>query len=238
MFCALFSGETTRLRQWCHNSGGCFPGFFPDLPAIHHAVRRNMPRFPTPAPAVEPPALTHHTVGQRLRQIRRVQHLSLKTLAARAEVSVGMISQIERDQVNPSIRVLEKLRLALHVPLSALLEDGGATTPAQGLPLTQEFVRRADQRPQFRVGDKGLMKELLSPPGNHNLQVMTILLPAHTRSELVLEGAIALTVAHHQTLLNAGDSFQFSSAIPHGVANPTDAPARVLWIISTERPVI
>jgi len=207
-----------------------------------------------PSPSVSPPALpatapTRHTVGQRLRHIRREQHLSLKTLAAQAEVSVGMISQIERDQVNPSIRVLEKLRLALHVPLSALLEDGDASGQQNAVPVVQEFVRRADQRPRFRVGDKGLLKELLSPPGNHSLQVMTILLPAHARSEeillgqgekagLVLEGVIALTVAHRQTLLSEGDSFQFSSAIPHGVANPTDAPARVLWIISTERPVI
>jgi len=200
----------------------------------------------SPAPI---PTSAHHTVGQRLRHIRREQHLSLKTLAAQAEVSVGMISQIERDQVNPSIRVLEKLRIALHVPLSALLEDSGASGQQNPLPVVQEFVRRADQRPRFRVGDKGLMKELLSPPGNHSLQVMTILLPAHARSEeillgqgekagLVLEGTIALTVAHRKALLNEGDSFQFSSAIPHGVANPTDAPARVLWIISTERPVI
>jgi len=207
-----------------------------------------------PSPPVSPPALPataaiQHTVGQRLHHIRREQHLSLKTLAAQADVSVGMISQIERDQVNPSIRVLEKLRLALHVPLSALLEDGGASGSSSALPVVQEFVRRADQRPRFHVGNKGLLKELLSPPGNHSLQVMTIFLPPHARSEeillgqgekagLVLEGTIALTVAHRQTLLNEGDSFQFSSAIPHGVANPTDVPARMLWVISTERPVI
>jgi len=80
-----------------------------------------MPSFPAPAPLLATPAAIERTVGQRLRHLRRAQHLSLKTLAAQAEVSVGMISQIERDQVNPSIRVLEKLRIALHVPLSALL---------------------------------------------------------------------------------------------------------------------
>jgi len=93
------------------------------------------------------------------------------------------------------------------------------------------------------------VKELLSPPGNHNLQVMTIWIPPHARSEeillghgekagLVLAGTIALTVANQQAILHEGDSFQFSSATPHGVANPADAPAQVLWIISTERPVI
>jgi len=208
-----------------------------------------MPSTAVPSAAIALPVPTRHTVGQRLRWLRREQHLSLKSLAAQAEVSVGMISQIERDQVNPSIRVLEKLRLALHVPLSALLEDNSASASEHPLPMLQDFVRRADQRPHFRVGDKGLMKELLSPPGNHNLQVMTILLPPHARSEeillgqgekagLVLEGSITLTVAHRKALLNEGDSFQFSSAIPHGVANPTDQPARVLWIISTERPAI
>jgi len=44
-----------------------------------------------------------------------------------------MISQIERDQVNPSIRVLEKLRVALHVPLSALLEDNELSPSCKSL---------------------------------------------------------------------------------------------------------
>lgn len=190
-----------------------------------------------------------NTVGSRLRALRRDQRLSLKTLAARADVSVGMISQIERDQANPSIRVLEKLRTALYVPLSALLEDADITSSLQELPSAHEFVRRSDQRPKFRVGPKGLLKELLSPPGDHDLQFMIILIPPHSRSEevllgqgekagMVLEGTISLMVANREAILSEGDSFQFSSSIPHGVSNPTEQPARVLWIMNTERPVI
>lgn len=189
------------------------------------------------------------TVGSRLRRLRRDLNLSLKTLAELADVSVGMISQIERDQANPSILVLEKLRTALHVPLSALLEGEGTTGPAPVPPQVPDFVRRADQRPRFRVGPNGLLKELLSPPGDHDLQFMVILIPPHSRSEevllgrgekagMVLEGTISLVLANREAILNVGDSFQFSSAIPHGVSNPTDTPARLLWIMNTERPVI
>lgn len=200
--------------------------------------------------SLPPPASAHgqSTIGSRLRRIRRELNLSLKILAETADVSVGMISQIERDQANPSIRVLEKLRVALRIPLSALLEDSPAPrTPVAGE--SRDFVRRSEQRPHFTVGPKGLSKELLSPSGEHDLQFMIILLPAHTRSEevlvgqgekagMVLEGRIALTVDHQEEILNVGDSFQFSSALPHGVVNPGDHPARILWIMNTQRPVI
>ncbi|MFC4278120.1 helix-turn-helix domain-containing protein [Achromobacter aloeverae] len=199
----------------------------------------------TPSAAATAP---DSSVGQRLRRIRRDSNLSLKTLAELAEVSVGMISQIERDQANPSIRMLEKLRTALHVPLSALLEDDApAAAPRRNA--APEFVRRADQRPKFRVGPHGLLKELLSPPGEHDLQFMIILIPPHSRSEevllgrgekagMVLEGTISLVLADQEAILNEGDSFQFSSAVPHGVSNPTGKDARLLWIMNTERPVI
>jgi len=211
-------------------------------------VTKTSTRIPDPIDA----APAHGTVGSRLRRIRRDLNLSLKTLAELADVSVGMISQIERDQANPSIRVLEKLRTALHVPLSTLLEGEGttaATAAGQAPPPVPEFVRRVDQRPKFRVGPNGLLKELLSPPGDHDLQFMIILIPPHSRSEevllgegekagMVLEGTISLVLANREAILNEGDSFQFSSAIPHGVSNPTDQPARLLWIMNTERPVI
>ncbi len=65
-----------------------------------------------------------------MKALRTKQKLSVSSLAARANVSVGMISQIERNLTNPSIRTLERLRLALSVPLTMLLEDGGDQNPS------------------------------------------------------------------------------------------------------------
>lgn len=192
-----------------------------------------------PTPDAQPEA----RVGARLRALRLAKRMSISGLAELAGVSTGMVSQIERDLSNPSVRMLERLRVALDVPLTALLEDDDLQRPMK------EFVRRAAERPHFTVGPNGLVKELLSPHGDHDLQFMLITVPPGSRSGevllgdgekagLVLRGKLTLRVGDQQQLLSEGDSFQFSSKLPHQVENPTGEDAQVLWIMNTRVPVI
>lgn len=189
--------------------------------------------------------LSHADVGARLKALRIAQGLSVNELAMRAGVSVGTVSQVERNKANPSVRILERLRQALSVPLSALLEADDAPSD----PVTGDFVRKAAERPLFEVGRNGMEKELLSPHGDHDLQMMIIMLPAGAGSEevlvgvgekagLVLEGTVVLNVGDRRAELRAGDSFQFKSTIPHSVRNESSKTARLLWIMNTQPPVI
>lgn len=179
-------------------------------------------------------------VGTRLRAFRKGADLSINELGTKAEVSNGMISQIERGLTNPSLKTLERLHIALGVPLSALLENTEAESTTN-----REVVRRVEDRPAFRVGKDGMTKELLSPSGDHQLQMMIIGLPGGARSVdvllgegekagWILEGSIQLTVNGHNSLLNAGDSFQFPSTIPHSIYNPKEAEARILWVMRVD----
>ncbi|WP_245316908.1 helix-turn-helix domain-containing protein, partial [Bradyrhizobium manausense] len=45
-------------------------------------------------------------VGRRLRDLRRARQFSLEMVAARTELSIGFLSQIERGLSSPSLRVL------------------------------------------------------------------------------------------------------------------------------------
>ena len=201
-----------------------------------------MPKTQVAATAANP--VNGSGVGRRLRSLRKERNLSVNELALKAGVSSGMVSQIERSLANPSIRMLERLRHALGVPLTAFLEDSRAELDA-----VDDFVRRADDRPIFQVGPNGLTKELLSPHGDHDLQFMMIVLPAGTSSEevligigekagLVLEGCVSFQVGARRSNLCAGDSFQFKSTLPHSVHNTGDKAARILWIMNTKAPVI
>lgn len=189
--------------------------------------------------------LSHSDVGARLRALRIDQGLSVNELAMRAGVSVGTVSQVERNKANPSVRILERLRQALSVPLTALLEEDDAVSD----PVAGDFVRRAAERPLFEVGKHGMQKELLSPHGDHDLQMMLILLPAGAGSDevligvgekagLVLEGTVVLNVGDRRAELRAGDSFQFKSTVPHSVRNESSKAARLLWIMNTQPPVV
>ena len=59
-------------------------------------------------------------VGRRIRDLRRARELSLETVAARTNLSIGFISQIERGLSSPSLRVLATLADVLGVGIAAL----------------------------------------------------------------------------------------------------------------------
>jgi transcriptional regulator with XRE-family HTH domain/quercetin dioxygenase-like cupin family protein len=52
-------------------------------------------------------------IGQKLRAARVSQNLSLRELAAKAEVSASLLSQIENGKANPSVRSLHSIAEAL-----------------------------------------------------------------------------------------------------------------------------
>ncbi len=174
-------------------------------------------------------------IGAALRQLRHDQSMSLQELAKKSGVSVGMISQIERDMANPSMRVLTAIRRALNIPMQAMFgdekSDGGDPS----------FVRRSKRRPHIDLGS--LQKELLTSGGNHNLQIMILTLsPGGTSGDtalsypaekggLVLEGEFILAVDQQEALLQQGDSFVFDSSLEHSIRNDSDRTATILWVI-------
>lgn len=76
-------------------------------------------------------------LGQFIRSQRQQAQLSLRDLAARANVSNPYLSQLERGLHEPSMRVLKAIAGALNLPLDALLaragilDDSGDATAAE-----------------------------------------------------------------------------------------------------------
>lgn len=64
-------------------------------------------------------------LGQFIRSQRQQAQLSLRELAARANVSNPYLSQLERGLHEPSMRVLKAIASALNLPLDALLARAG-----------------------------------------------------------------------------------------------------------------
>ncbi|MFM9849998.1 MAG: helix-turn-helix domain-containing protein [Hyphomicrobiaceae bacterium] len=179
-------------------------------------------------------------VGPIIRRVRLQRGMSLQQLAEAANVSIGTLSQIERNLSNPSLGVVTNIRQALRIPLSALFED----ERSEGDPLYDpKFVRRLHHRPRLDLGSQHMVKELLSPSVAQDLQFMTLILPpggnsgdqaliyACEKGGLVLQGTFLLKVGDEESVLNEGDSFQFWGATPHSFFNPGQVPTTVLWII-------
>lgn len=64
-------------------------------------------------------------LGKELKARRNAQGLSLRALSARAKVSLGFLSEIERGQKEVSSEVLRAITRALNTPLSEVVIKAG-----------------------------------------------------------------------------------------------------------------
>ena len=60
-------------------------------------------------------------IGQELKAHRNQQGLSLRALSAKAKVSLGFLSEVERGQKEASSELLKAITNALEVPLSEIV---------------------------------------------------------------------------------------------------------------------
>jgi transcriptional regulator with XRE-family HTH domain len=178
-------------------------------------------------------------VGRRIRELRRTRAMSLETIAAHTDLSIGFISQIERGLSSPSLRVLATLADVLGVGIAALF--GATPSDSNG---SSGVVTRQPQRAELKLWRTGISKQLLSPAGADNRLNLFLVhlepggstgdeLYTHDGEEagLVLEGEMILTVDAETWTLKTGDSFRFASRRPHRFSNPDkDTKAIVLWV--------
>jgi transcriptional regulator with XRE-family HTH domain len=178
-------------------------------------------------------------VGQRIRDLRRSRKLSLETIAARTDLSIGFLSQIERGLSSPSLRVLATIADVLGIGIAGLF--GATETTASG---SDAIVTREQQRAELNLWRTGISKQLLSPSGSEGRLNLFLVhmepggssgdeLYTHDGEEagLVIEGEMILTVDAETWTLKTGDSFRFASRRPHRFSNPSNkAKAVVLWV--------
>jgi transcriptional regulator with XRE-family HTH domain len=178
-------------------------------------------------------------LGDTLRQLRKSRAMSIKTLGEKANVSNGMISQIERGVTSPSIRSLLALSHALDVPPSRFFQD--QTTDTQD---HSGVVIRPHERQQLKLAENGVVQELMTSKNNRMLQFVLVRIDpggssgpdpyTHKGADagLILSGKLDLWVDGKHYSLVEGDSFQFSSELPHRYQNNSDVLTTALWITS------
>ena len=60
-------------------------------------------------------------IGQKIRQLRTQNNLTLEELASRSELTKGFLSQVERNLTSPSVSTLEDILEALGTDLALSL---------------------------------------------------------------------------------------------------------------------
>jgi len=181
-------------------------------------------------------------VGEKVRQLRRKQGLSLQQLAEKTGFSTAVLSQIETHMVSPSLGNLIKLAHSFNVPVGHFLTEGEGGLVA--------IVRRDERKIVSRYASKeGVsygysyyslgadMKDrhmepfivTLEPPATGHTEKMS----CHEGEEFlfVLEGEMEVKLGKLTDILKPGDSIYYHSRIPHLVRCHEDKAARILAVL-------
>nr|WP_316639239.1 XRE family transcriptional regulator [uncultured Roseateles sp.] len=182
--------------------------------------------------ASEPPR-----VGATLQALRQAQGLSLDELSRRAGVSKSMLSQIERNQANPTVAVVWRLANALRVELSELL--GGERPAAPAI----EMVA-AHATPSMSSPDGLCQLRILGPidlAGQFEWYELTVQpggaleSAAHepgSREHLsVLSGSLEVSAASSVQKLKAGETARYGADGAHAIRNTGKAAATALLVV-------
>ncbi|KAA0972005.1 cupin domain-containing protein [Aureimonas fodinaquatilis] len=179
------------------------------------------------------------SIGHKLKLRRKVRSLSLKDVAERSGLSIGLVSQIERGISTPSLRSLTQICTALDMPIRWLFEGPDEGSEGDGI------VVRAMNRRHLDLGSKGMVKELLSPDEILGIQMMRIIIqpggasgptpyrnPSGAKCGVVVSGEFGLEVDGREYRLSAGDSFAFEAVSLHRFWCEGKSACEVIWVVS------
>ena len=191
---------------------------------------RKQPPGPPPADVI------HQHLGSRVKHLRSARGWSLEALANASGVSRSMLSQIEREQANPTLAVTLRIARAFGLSLGELLEMPGAAT-------TVTIIRAEDRTYHYR-SDKDCRVRTLSPLNLEKdvefyevrFQTGGALRSAPhfegTREFLTVQkGRIRVESAGDAEELNPGDSASYRADVPHAIINSGKGDATVFLIV-------
>jgi transcriptional regulator with XRE-family HTH domain len=159
-------------------------------------------------------------IGRRAAQLRRAQDLSFDALAARSDLSKGMLVAIEQGMANPSIATLCKLAATLRVSLTDLLAE-------EKHPSTAVQVVGPDQANELWRGPNGGRATLLvgtTGPDMLELWQWTLLPGEEFRSKGHPTGTVELLSVTEGTLVIEMDGIDHLIATSHRAVAMTDRP--------------
>ncbi len=171
-------------------------------------------------------------IGEKIKRLRIKNGLTQAELAARAELTKGFISQVERDQTSISIATLRDVLECL------------------GTDLRDFFNEAEDEQIVFRKEDvfvqedkeTGCRIDWIVPNSQKNdMEPMLVELAAGGRTPeekphpgeefgYVLSGTLSLYIGQKRYRCKKGESFYYKASAPHHISNDGKSTAKFLWV--------
>jgi transcriptional regulator with XRE-family HTH domain len=177
-------------------------------------------------------------ISNRIKERRREKNITVQELAIRANVSKGLISQIENSRTIPSLMVLIEIIKALEIDLNEFFKDIRSKT--NDLPI---LIKRKNEYDHFEKEHAiGFHYQRIFTQAISQSTIDIVILelePNATRPlvetdafeyKYILAGEIEYQFNDDKIKLNQGDSMLFDGRIPHTPKNLGTQTASMLVI--------
>ncbi|MEW5910482.1 MAG: cupin domain-containing protein, partial [Thermodesulfobacteriota bacterium] len=184
-------------------------------------------------------ASKRQNIGRRLKNLRKRSSLSQSELARLVGVTASHVSQVESNQIYPSLSALIKMADVLSVDVSAFFRDEEAEKERIVFPMAKAAELRSREVLKGEYGIKRLTPVdfkgkaepyLIEIPPGASLASHFL---SYKGEEMgyVSSGEIHFQIDERSYIGRTGDVISFASASPRRWWNPGPEPARLLWFI-------
>jgi transcriptional regulator with XRE-family HTH domain len=178
-------------------------------------------------------------ISNKIKEVRKAKDITVQELANRAEVSKGLISQIENNRAIPSLPVLMKVIFALEIDLADFFDELKSAAGQTGVVI----VRQENYKSIEKESDKGFdYKRILTRTltgGSTDIVLLTLKKGAsrkkvvHTEAyefKYVIHGSLQYDIEGQLYRLEQGDSIFFDGRLGHRLSNPGDSDTLMLVV--------
>lgn len=169
-------------------------------------------------------------IGNKIKELRISNDLTLQELASRSELTKGFLSQVERNLTSPSISTLEDILEALGTNLSEFFQED---KDEQIVFHTQDFF--VDENDDYMIewiipnAQKNDMEPILL---TLKTKQKSKIMESHSGEEFgyVLKGHVMLVRGNKKYKLKAEETFYMNGKGSHYLENIGLTDAKILWV--------
>jgi transcriptional regulator with XRE-family HTH domain len=184
-------------------------------------------------------------IGERLRAERQRRGMTMREIARRVGVSPSLISQIERDKVNPSVSTLWGLVTVLGLTMGDLFSDVETPQPVSPPTALPGPVTSPGARALIKL-ETGVRWERLTAVSDPTVEFLFVVYPPgasscdedslirHGGKEFgyVVSGRLGVRVGFDEYELGPEMAISFDSSSPHRLWAIGDQPATAIWVVT------
>ena len=189
--------------------------------------------------------MSKNQVGDKIRQLREINGMSIEELAAKSQISVELAESLESGALIPSLTPLLKIAKALNIRLGTFLDDAPQSGPV---------VSKSDNLDNvisFSGKNRDLTESVLdfyslaSGKSDRHMEPFIIdvhppktddyKLSSHEGEEFiyVMDGEIEVLYGKETYLVYTGDSIYYDSVVPHDLHAHGYKDAKILAVVYT-----